>query len=46
MAVHCYGHSCEGWAAGNTKLFKVELNAILFVSSEHACMYGLMVQCV
>jgi len=31
---------------GKQKLFKVELNAILCVPSEHACMYGLMVQSV
>jgi len=46
MAVCCYGHSCEGWVSGKTKLFKLELNAVLFVPSEHACMYGLMVQSV
>lgn len=46
MAVCCYGHSCEGWASGKTKLFGVELNAVLFVSSEHQCMHGLMVQSV
>jgi len=27
-------------------MFKVELNAVLCVPSERACMYGLMVQCV
>lgn len=46
MAVCCYGHSCAGWASGKTKLLQVEVNAVRFVSSEHARVYGLMVQSV